>query len=252
MVNRLVAGCFGRYFYCRKSHEEILLLNFVGIETTGANLINATEMTHFHIDVWSPDANDFKIKLVDFGANAAYGGGDDTEHELTFTAPATNTWTSYDIPLSNFTGLASREHLAQLIMVKAPLGTIYIDNVFYYFVGPKPYLALDVQDNFENNGWGTIPSWTFQDPNLVPLPVVVDPVLPTNNVASYNRSGAFQWTNAQFILNHRMDLTNRNMFSIKVYFPSTNDYSGALTPTAAIKLQNSLLGGNTSTVRSKY
>jgi hypothetical protein len=231
--------------------KKYSLLNFVGIETTGANLINATEMTHFHIDVWSPDANDFKIKLVDFGADASYGGGDDTEHELTYPAPATNTWISYDIPLSNFTGLASREHLAQLIMVKAPLGTIYVDNVFYYFLGPKPYLALDVQDNFENNGWGTIPVWTFQDPNLVPLPVVADPVIPTNNVASYNRSGAFQWTNAQFILNHRMDLTSRNIFNLKVYFPSSNDYTGALTPTAAIKLQNSLLGGNAWTTQEQ-
>jgi hypothetical protein len=231
--------------------KKYSLLNFVGIETTGANLINATEMTHFHIDVWSPDANDFKIKLVDFGANAAYGGGDDTEHELTYPAPATNTWISYNIPLSNFTGLASREHLAQLIMVKAPLGTIYVDNVFYYFEGPKPYLALDVQDNFENNGWGTIPAWSFQDPNLVPLPVVADPVLPTNNVAAYNRSGAFQYTNAQFVLNHRMDLTSRNIFNLKVYFPSSNDYTGALTPTAAIKLQNSLLGGNAWTTQEQ-
>ncbi len=226
-------------------------LNFAGIETTGANLINASAMTHFHIDVWSPDANDFKIKLVDWGADAAYGGGDDTEHELTYLAPATNTWISYDIPLSDFVGLASTEHLAQLIMVKAPLGTIYVDNVFYYFEGPKPYLALDVQDNFENDGWGTVPAWSFQDPDLLPLPVVADPVLPTNNVASYIRSGAFQWTNAQFILNHRMDLTYRNMFSIKVYFPSSNDYSGALTPTAAIKLQNSLLGGNAWTTQEQ-
>lgn len=231
--------------------KKYSLLNFIGIETTGANLINASSMTHFHIDVWSPDANDFKIKLVDFGGDGSYGGGDDTEHELTFPAPATYTWISYDIPLSNFTGLASREHLAQLIMVKAPLGTIYVDNVFYYVVGPKPYLALDVQDNFENNGWGTIPSWSFQDPDLVTLPIISDPVLPTNNVASYIRSGAFQWTNAQFILNHRMDLTNRNMFSMKVYFPSTNDYSGALTPTAAIKLQNSLLGGNAWTTQEQ-
>lgn len=107
-------------------------LNFVGIETVGANLIDATDMTHFHLDMWTPDANDFKVKLVDFGADAAYGGGDDTEHEITFTAPNTETWISYDIPLNDFTGLLNRDHIAQLIFVKAPLGTIFIDNVFYY------------------------------------------------------------------------------------------------------------------------
>lgn len=107
-------------------------LNFVGIETVGANLIDATDMTHFHLDMWTPDANDFKVKLVDFGADAAYGGGDDTEHEITFAAPATETWISYDIPLSDFTNLLNRDHIAQLILVKEPQGTIYIDNVFYY------------------------------------------------------------------------------------------------------------------------
>jgi len=107
-------------------------LNFVGIETVGANLIDATEMTYFHLDMWTPDANDFKVKLVDFGADAAYGGGDDSEHEITFAAPATETWISYDIPLSDFTSLLHRNHLAQLIFVKAPLGTIFLDNIFFY------------------------------------------------------------------------------------------------------------------------
>lgn len=130
-------------------------LNFVGIETVGANIIDATSMTHFHLDVWTPDANDFKVKLVDFGADAAYGGGDDSEHELTFSTPATETWISYDIPLSDFTGLLHRDHIAQLILVKAPQGTIYVDNVYYYdnivatedISSNKAYKVYDNQPN---------------------------------------------------------------------------------------------------------
>lgn len=128
------------------------------------------------------------------------------------------------------------------------------DNLFYFdeVTGPpytggnpaKPLLALNVQDNFENNGWSTITTWKFQDPNMDDLPVVTDPVNATNHAAQYNRSGSFEWTNAQFVLDHRMDLTSRNKFNLKVYFPSTNNYTGSLTPTAAMKLQNSLLGGN--------
>ena len=124
------------------AYEEVLIdgnptkkyssLNFVGIETVGDNLIDATEMTYFHLDMWTPDANDFKVKLVDFGADAAYGGGDDTEHEIVFPAPATETWISYDIPLADFVNLENRDHIAQLLFVKAPLGTIFIDNVYYY------------------------------------------------------------------------------------------------------------------------
>ncbi len=114
---------------------------------------------------------------------------------------------------------------------------------FTTIAAPKPYLELDVQDNFENNGYSTINNWQFQDgPDLVDLTITTDPVNPENHVADYDRSGTFLYTNAQFILDHRMDLTERHKFQLRVYFPSSNDYSGALTPTAAIKLQNSLLG----------
>jgi hypothetical protein len=70
-------------------------------------------------------------------------------------------------------------------------------------------------------------------------------------VADYNRSGAFEYTNARFVLDHRMDLTSKNMFRIRAYFPSSNNYTGALTPTLAIKLQNSLLGGNAWTTQTE-
>jgi hypothetical protein len=75
----------------------------------------------------------FKVKLVDFGANGVFGGGDDVEHELTFTAAttpalATGGWVSLEIPLSSFTGLTTRAHLAQLI-ISGDLRTVYVDNV---------------------------------------------------------------------------------------------------------------------------
>ena len=109
-------------------------LNFVGIETVGPNLIDATSMTHFHIDVWTPNMTTFKVKLVDIGADATFGGGDDTEHEIIFENPAQGEWISYDIPISDFTNLLATEHLAQLILAGIPVGggTLYIDNVYFY------------------------------------------------------------------------------------------------------------------------
>ena len=111
-------------------------LNFVGIEAT-TTPINATAMTYFHTDVWSSDFTQFKVKLVDFGANGAFGGGDDVEHEITISTPAQETWVSLDLPLSSFTGLTTRAHIAQLIYVGAPSGnnTVYIDNVYFYNLG---------------------------------------------------------------------------------------------------------------------
>ena len=37
--------------------------------------MNAAAMTHLHIDAYMADASDFKVKLVDFGANGVFGGG---------------------------------------------------------------------------------------------------------------------------------------------------------------------------------
>ena len=40
--------------------------------------------------------------------------------------------------------------------------------------------------NFEDDGYGTIPTWKFQDsPDLTDLPVVDDPSNPENHIAAY-------------------------------------------------------------------
>lgn len=114
-------------------------LVFAGIEFI-SQTIDAASMTHFRMDIWTPDPTAlpavFKIKLVDFGANGIFGGGDDVEHELTFdanTTPALKTgeWISFDIPLSNFTGLTTKSHLAQMIISGNP-NTVYVDNILFH------------------------------------------------------------------------------------------------------------------------
>lgn len=107
-------------------------LIFAGVEFVGPNVVNAKDMTHFHIDIWTPNSTTFKVKLVDFGANGVFQGttNDDTEHELSFT-PALGKWVSYDIPFTDFVGLKAREHLAQMIFVGST-STVYVDNVYFY------------------------------------------------------------------------------------------------------------------------
>ncbi|MXX78753.1 MAG: hypothetical protein F4Z33_07265, partial [Gemmatimonadales bacterium] len=111
-------------------------LTFAGIEFTSATL-DASDMTHFRLDIWTPDETAapaaFRVKLVDFGADGAFGGGDDSEHEATITAAeglATGAWVSLDLSLADFANLASREHLAQLIISGDP-NTVYVDNVYF-------------------------------------------------------------------------------------------------------------------------
>jgi hypothetical protein len=114
-------------------------LSFVGVETV-ANQIDASAMTHFHTDIWTSDATELKIKIVDFGADGAFDGGDDTEHEMVIAAPAQGEWVSLDIPLSDFTGLTTTMNISQLIYSGAPAqaNTVFIDNVYFYDSADAP------------------------------------------------------------------------------------------------------------------
>ena len=207
--------------------------------------IDFTTGTTFNLKVYSPIACNVLFKLE----------GTVAPTEVMGNVSILNQWKqiSYD-----FSGTPSGVYNKIVIFFDFATTT---DNTFYFDdiegpefeggTGPKPYLALDVQDNFENDGWGTIPGWFFQDPDFQSLPLIADPVVPANNIGDYNRSGSFLYTNAQCVLDHRMDLSTRNTFNLRVYFPSSNDYTGALSPTAALKLQNSLLGGNAWTTQEE-
>ncbi len=114
--------------------KKYTALSFVGIEAT-TTPIDASGMTHFHTDIWTANATEIKIKLVDFGANGSFdGGADDVEHEVTIANPTQSAWVSLDIPLSQFTGLTTKSHIAQLIYSAAPSGsaTVYVDNVYFH------------------------------------------------------------------------------------------------------------------------
>jgi hypothetical protein len=120
-------------------------LTFAGVEFT-SQPVNAAPMSGLHLDLWTPDATaapaEFKVKLVDFGANGTFGGGDDVEHELSitraaFTNFATGTWVSLDLPFTSFPGLTTRAHLAQLI-ISGSLRTVYLDNVYFYSTAAPP------------------------------------------------------------------------------------------------------------------
>ena len=106
-----------------------------GIEFTSST-IDVSGMNYFHMDFWTPDPTAapaiFKIKLVDFGADGVWGN-DDVEQELEFDAStlSTESWVSFDIPLTDFTGLTTTNHIAQLIISGDP-NTVYIDNVYFF------------------------------------------------------------------------------------------------------------------------
>lgn len=122
-------------------------LNFVGIEFT-SQPVDASSMTHFHLDIWTPDDTNnkkFKVMLVDFGADGVYGGNDDSSAEITFTSPVLSTqkWIGLNVPLSAFSELKSYSHLAQLVL-SGDLPNVFVDNVYFYSVGTAPTTAAPV------------------------------------------------------------------------------------------------------------
>jgi hypothetical protein len=171
------------------SYEEVMIdgrttkkysnLDFVGIETF-ANQIDITGMTHFHMHVWSPDFTVFKVKLVDIGPDGAFGGGDDTEHELEFSALPQGEWVSLNIPLADFTSLQNRQNIAQLILAGQPTGatTVYVDNVLFYNDSGQaegPNAPID----FESGGYGADWTWTVFENAANPALEIIDNPDPT-------------------------------------------------------------------------
>ena len=95
---------------------------------TPANTVNATTMTHFHVDVWSPNpSSNLEIQLVNDPGGPAQGIG-----KYQAGATASGSWVSLDIPLSSFTGLSAKDKLQQLLFVAAGPTVLYIDNVYFH------------------------------------------------------------------------------------------------------------------------
>lgn len=114
--------------------------NFVGIEFSSPT-VNANSMTHIHLDAFIPGpiapGRQLRVLVVDFGADGAYGGGDDTRHSTTFTATTptavvSQNWISIEIPFSAMTTLASRSHLAQIILEGGDNSILYVDNIYFH------------------------------------------------------------------------------------------------------------------------
>lgn len=123
-------------------------LDFAGIETV-ANQLDLTEMEYLHMDVWSPNFTFFGIKLVDFGPDGAFGGGDDSEHQIDFDDLAQEEWVSLDIPMNDFTGLNALANMAQYILVGQPTGTsvVFLDNFYFYKGDPLSVADISLTEN---------------------------------------------------------------------------------------------------------
>ena len=110
-------------------------LNFVGIEFLNPT-IDASDMTHFHLDVYAPSGTNFKVKLVSFPTTMTTGVETADLVLDGTTTPAFNAgaWSSLDIPLDDFTLPAEWDwsHVGQLVLSTTDAQLVLVDNVYWH------------------------------------------------------------------------------------------------------------------------
>jgi PKD repeat protein len=115
----------------------------------------------------------------------------------------------------------------------------------------KPLQGANLSDDFDltsNFTWST-ENITFKrsydNPN--PFPVNI-----SSKVAYYEKKTGDegQYGNLNVTLPYRFDLKTKNKIKLKVFIPAANDFT-KVKSTVAIKLQNSLLGGNAWTTQKE-
>jgi hypothetical protein len=106
-------------------------LNYVGIDFL-SRPIDATQMTHLHLDVYAPVGTNFGVKPVVFDA----GGTLLEQKELTFTAATVpsftaGAWMSLEIPMADFGFTVPMDRIGQLVLVTSDAKLVLADNIYW-------------------------------------------------------------------------------------------------------------------------
>ena len=121
--------------------KKIKFGNFLGVDfSTPGNHKDLSEMTNFHMDIWTPTATldkSFNIKFSNWQggtaeANAVGYSGNNSNY---LKNPNPGTWYSVDLKFSDFMieggGSALRNDIAQFV-ITSNLKLVYIDNIYAY------------------------------------------------------------------------------------------------------------------------
>ncbi|MGB5237691.1 MAG: hypothetical protein WBN59_08670, partial [Flavobacteriaceae bacterium] len=205
-------------------------LNFVGIQFTSPT-IDVSNRDFFHIDIWTPEAtepaSDFKILLFDLGPDGAFGGDDDSGHEITITNPTLKTeeWISLDIPFSDFPGLTGRANLAQIVLSSGTIPTVYVDNIYFYSGeggggnpgGPATSFPITFENNETLSGVFEAGQGVTGSPISNPDPSGINP---SATVYEFNKANGAAWYSGLFhIFPQNIDLNSTQQFTFKIWSP---------------------------------
>jgi len=118
---------------------DYTMLNFVAIEFygrdgSGVEPVDATDMTHLHIEFRvneTVDASDY-INM-ELHNNFTLPNGILGSYQITGSELLSNEWVEFDIPLSSFAGLTSRDALGMMLFVTDNnIANLSVDNIYFY------------------------------------------------------------------------------------------------------------------------
>lgn len=125
--------------------------NFNYQGTQFASPIDASQMTFLHIDVWTPNCNEFKVFPIVPGQ----------PEQSVSISPTLNSWTSTDINLSQYTIPLNNVIQFKLESVTPGGPTLYIDNLYFH------KNTLSVGNTIKgNNALAAFPNPTHNEINL--------------------------------------------------------------------------------------
>jgi hypothetical protein len=111
--------------------KKYTLHGFAGIgfgpDGSNANLIDASQMTHFHLDVWTPNAFALGVKLVNDP------NGYKSESTVGYYLPQ-GEWIGLEIPMTAFRNLGGTSKLGQMLFLvpDGTSGVVYVDNIYFH------------------------------------------------------------------------------------------------------------------------
>lgn len=130
-----------------------------GIEW-GGQTFDVSGYTGLHFDVWTPSATTLYVTPIN--SNEAYNGNDpESRHSGVATTAAT--WTSVNIPISQFGGATNRNYQLKIEGNKGQM--MYLTNIYYYTTSSCPAEPVPV---IHSKGIGTAQAqgeWMYCDNN---------------------------------------------------------------------------------------
>jgi hypothetical protein len=207
--------------------------NFVGIEfNQNVPTINAKLATHLHFDVFIPNeppgSTGLRIDLVDFGADASFGGGDDTSISKGFTSGlVAGEWIPIDFDI---TGLNPKTNLGQIILADVggtvPPSEFYVDNIYFYREGDENItpesVTLPLDFELSNPANYAFSGFEGAETTVVDNPFSNGINTSATVMESIKTNGALFFAGTSIDLDEPIDFSSTQTLKMKVYSPKAN------------------------------